>query len=81
MSGTERNERWRSTARLSLAAIALLVLVVLFFLTLVETPDAGGYPLGFVLAASGLPLAGVLLIFWVGRRQERIDRQHGVYED
>jgi len=81
MSETERNERWRSTARLSLAAVVLLVVLVLFFLSLVESPDESDYPLGLVVAACGLPIAGVLLIFWFSGRQERIDRQHGVFED
>ena len=81
MSGPERNERWRGTARLSLATVVAVVILVLFFLSLVELPDEGGYPLGFVLTASGLPLAGVLLVFWFSGRQERIDRQHGVFED
>lgn len=81
MNGTEQNERWRATFRLSLAAIAAMVLIALFFLSLVESPDVAGYPIGLVLAASGLPLAGVLLIFWFAGRQERIDRRHGVYED
>jgi len=81
MNGTERNERWQGTLRLSLAAVILLVVFSFFFLTLVEAPDAGGYPLGLVVAASGLPLAGVLLVFWFAGRQERTDRRHGVYED
>lgn len=81
MSGTERNERWRGTARLSLAAVALLAFLVVFFLSLVESPDKAGYPLGFVLTVSGLPLAGVLLVFWFSGRQEHVDRQHGVFED
>jgi putative solute:sodium symporter small subunit len=81
MNEAERNERWRQTVRLSLAVVAAMVLLIVFFLTLVEAPDGSGYPLGYVVAVSGLPLAGVLLVFWFIRRQERIDQRHGFYED
>lgn len=81
MNEAERNERWRETARLALAVVAATIVLVLFFLSLVEAADAPGYPLGYVVAVSGLPLAGVLLVFWFVRRQERIDHRHGFYED
>ena len=80
MSEADRSERWRATARLSLAVVLALLVLVFFFLSLVEAPGTS-YPLGLVVAASGLPLAGVLLIFWFASRQGRIDQQHGVYED
>ena len=81
MSDMDRNERWRSTARLSLATVAGLVVLILFFLSLDETAGGAGYPLGLVVAASGLPLAGILLIFWFAARQEQVDRRHGAFED
>jgi putative solute:sodium symporter small subunit len=81
MSDIDQTERWRDTARLTLAVVVALILVVLFFVSLVEAPERGGYPLGLVVAVSGLPLAATLLVFWFARRQERIDRRHGLYED
>lgn len=72
--------RWRATATLSLAVVVAMVIVVLFFLSLVEGPERTGYPLGLAIAVTGLPLALALLVFWFARRQERIDRQHGLYE-
>lgn len=81
MSDIERSERWRATARLSLAVVVALVILVLFFVSLVEAPDQAGYPLGLVLAVTGLPAALALLVFWFAGRQERIDQRHGLYED
>lgn len=81
MNAGERSERWRQTVTLSAAVVVAMVLLVLFFLTLVESPEIGGYPLGYVIAVSGMPLVGVLLVFWFARRQERIDQRHGFYED
>ena len=81
MSDIEQTERWRDTARLTLAVVVALVIVVLFFVSLVEAPDRGGFPLGLVVAATGLPAAITLLVFWFARRQERIDQRHGLYED
>jgi putative solute:sodium symporter small subunit len=81
MSDIVETGRWGATARLALAAVVTLVIFVLFFLSLVESPAGAGYPLGLVLAATGLPVALTLLVFWFAGRQERIDRRHGLYED
>jgi putative solute:sodium symporter small subunit len=62
-------------------AVVLALLVLVFFLPFSRRGTGHRYPLGLVVAASGLPLAGVLLIFWFASRQGRIDQQHGVYED
>lgn len=81
MSDIEQSERWRATARLSLAVVVALVILVLFFMSLVGAPDQAGYPMGLVLAVTGLPTTLALLVFWFARRQERIDQRHGLYED
>jgi putative solute:sodium symporter small subunit len=81
MSDIEQTGRWRATARLALAVAVTLVIIVLFFVSLVEAPDQAGYPLGLVIATTGLPVAITLLVFWFAGRQERIDQRHGLYED
>jgi len=81
MSDGNQGERWRGTARLTLAAVAGLAILALFFLSLVETPEYTGFPIGFVIAATGMPAAIALLVFWFARRQDTIDRRHGLYED
>lgn len=81
MSDVGQSERWGETARLSLAVVVALVVLVLFFVSLVEEPAAQSFPIGLVVAVTGLPAAIALLVFWFARRQERIDRRHGLYED
>jgi putative solute:sodium symporter small subunit len=81
MSQAGRNERWRDTMRLALVVIVVLAIVVMFFVSLVAPRGTPGYPLGLVVAVIGLPLAGVLLVFWFAARQENIDQRHGLYED
>ena len=39
-----------------------------------------GFPLGFYMAAQGSLIVFVLMIFWFARRQDAIDREHGVAE-
>ncbi|MCB1501034.1 MAG: DUF4212 domain-containing protein [Bauldia sp.] len=81
MSDIGEAERWRDTVRLSLGAVVALVILVLFFLSLVGASGQPGYPLGLVVAISGLPIACGVLVFWYARRQERIDQRHGLYEN
>ena len=72
---------WRASGRLAAAAIGGAAIAALFFLSLVEAPDAEGYPLGLVVAASGLPVSLALIVFRFARGQERLDHRHGLYED
>jgi putative solute:sodium symporter small subunit len=39
------------------------------------------FPLGFYMAAQGSLIAFVVILFWFARRQDRIDRDHGLAED
>jgi putative solute:sodium symporter small subunit len=82
MTDANQNQRWRETSILSAATLGASAIVVLLFLTIADT-GAGveGYPVGFVLAATGLPVVLVLIVFWFIRRQEIIDRRHGLFED
>jgi putative solute:sodium symporter small subunit len=68
-----------AVATLGGAAIAGLFLILLFPVLDGVTPL--GFPLGYLLAAEGLPLAFVLLLFWHARRQEDTDRAHSLHED
>ena len=81
MSDVDQSQRWRQTARLTLAAVIALVILGLFFVSLVEPPEHAGFPVGLVVAATGLPAAVALLAFWFARRQESIDERHGLYEN
>ncbi len=40
-----------------------------------------GFPLGFYMAAQGSLIAFVVMLFWFGKAQDKIDRECGVAED
>jgi len=82
MADVNQTERWRETGILAAATLAVSVVVTLLFLAFAEpSGSAGAYPAGFVLAATGLPIVLVLIVFWFVSRQEVIDRRHGLFED
>ncbi len=81
MADTNYAQRWRETRILAAATIAAVIIVILLFLALADPADAEGYPAGFVLAATGLPFVLAVIVFWSVRRQEIIDRRHGLFED
>jgi len=81
MADVNQTERWRETAILAAVTLGVSVVVILLFLALAEPSGAGAYPTGFVLAATGLPIVLVLIVFGFVSRQEVIDRRHGLFED
>ena len=74
-------QRWRETGILAAATVAVAAIAILLFLSFAGSSEAEGYPTGFVLAATILPFLLVFLVFWAVRRQERIDRRYGLFED
>jgi putative solute:sodium symporter small subunit len=81
MVDANQTQRWRETGILAALTLAASAVVILLFLALAGPSAGGGYPLGFVLAATGLPFALAGIVFWFIRRQEIIDRRHGLFED
>ncbi len=81
MSDVNQAGRWRETRRLAAAVLVAGAILVLFLLSIVEAPASIGYPLGFVLAASGVPGLLTVVVFWFAERQEATDRRHGLFED
>ncbi|MCB1496683.1 MAG: hypothetical protein KDJ86_12915 [Bauldia sp.] len=81
MADADYTQRWRETAILAASTVAVATVVILLFLGFVGSGDAEGYPTGFVLAATILPFLLVAVVFWSVRRQDVIDRRHGLFED
>jgi len=82
MADVNQTERWRETGILAAVTLGVSVVVILLFLAFAEpSGSAVAYPTGFVLAATGLPIVLVLIVFWFVGRQEIIDRRHGLFED
>jgi putative solute:sodium symporter small subunit len=82
MADVNQTERWRETGILAAITLGVSLVVILLFLAFAEpSGGASAYPTGFILAATGLPIVLVLIVFWFVRRQEVIDRRHGLFED
>ena len=85
MQITERHqEYWRRN--LVITAVLLFIwFVVTYVMAWFAIPLAEinffGWPLSFYMAAQGSLIAFVVLLFWVARRQDTIDREFGVAED
>lgn len=68
----------RSTKGLALIALglcALFALVVPLFAASLNRSTLFGFPLGFYLAAQGVPVILVLLLAWFANRQNAIDER------
>lgn len=66
---------------LAAAVLTAAAILILLFLALAAPGDnEGGFPTGFVLAGTGLPIVLIVLGYWFARRQDAIDRRHGLFE-
>jgi putative solute:sodium symporter small subunit len=83
--GDENQEAWwRRTEALAVATLggaALFGLSLLVFGPLLDGLTPFNLPFGYLLAAEGLPLGFVVLLFWYARHQEETDRRHDLGED
>lgn len=81
MSETGRRHRWEQTCRLAAATLVGCGVVILLFLALADPEQPEGYPTGFVLAATGLPVLILVIVVWFIQKQDGIDRSHRLFED
>jgi putative solute:sodium symporter small subunit len=84
MANSNENGHWSATSRLmwiALAVWAFFGFIVHFFVNSLNSITILGFPIGFWFAGQGSLIAFVVLLFWFARRQDSIDREHGVAED
>jgi putative solute:sodium symporter small subunit len=84
MANSNAEGHWGATSKLMWIALALWVFfgfVIHFFVNSLNSIVIFGFPIGFWFAGQGSLIAFVLLLFWFARRQDVIDRDHGVAED
>ncbi|MCP4382033.1 MAG: DUF4212 domain-containing protein [Hyphomicrobiales bacterium] len=82
MADADQSRRWWETRLLAAAVLTTGALLILLFVALAAPADNdGGYPTGLVFATTGLPVVLILLVFSFARRQDIIDRRHGLFED
>ena len=80
-----RTRYWRANLRLVGACLVIWFTVSFGFGILLVEPlnriQIFGFDLGFWFAQQGSILCFVVLIFYYAWRMNRLDREHGVYED
>ena len=84
MASENQEAWWRRTKALAVATLGGAAIVGLFLLMLSPFLDRltpFGFPFGYLLAAEGLPLGLVLLLFWFANRQDETDRRHNLTEE
>ena len=84
MADENQEAWWRRTKALAVATLgggAIVGLLLLVFSPFLDRLTPLGFPLGYFLAAEGLPLGLVLLLFWFANRQDETDRRHNLGEE
>ena len=75
---------WNDTSRLMWIMLGLWVFfgyIIHMFVNVLNKIVILGFPLGFYMAAQGSLIAFVVMLFWFAKKQDQIDRKHGVAED
>lgn len=75
---------WDKTKKLTGIVLAIWFIfsyAVHFFADALNSVSVFGFPLGYYMAAQGSLFIFVVLIWWLARRQEKIDEEFGVAED
>jgi putative solute:sodium symporter small subunit len=84
MQQSNEEAHWRRTTNLMLINLGLWLFfgyVIHMFVNVLNKVTILGFPLGFYMAAQGSLIAFVVILFVFARKQDQIDRDHGVAED
>ncbi|MCF6115531.1 DUF4212 domain-containing protein [Mesorhizobium muleiense] len=84
MATPDRVSYWNKTKSLMFIMLGLWVFfgyIIHMFVEQLNSIVIFGFPLGFYMAAQGSLIAFVVMLFWFARRQNAIDKEHGVHED
>ncbi len=80
----QRPRHWVYTSILAIGAV-VVILGCLFLLPLVvDALNTGaflGFPFGYYMAAQGVMIGLIVLVYWMAIRQEETDRKFGATED
>ena len=84
MSDANLAGHWAKTKSLTFVVLAIWFVfsfVVHWFANELNGSTFMGFPLGYYMAAQGSLIVFVLLIWYLAKRQDAIDREFGVAED
>jgi putative solute:sodium symporter small subunit len=84
MTPAQREAYWSRTSRLMWTIMVLWFIFsfgIHLFAVQLNNVVIAGFPLGFYMAAQGSLIAFVVLCFWNGVAQNKIDKEFGVAED
>jgi putative solute:sodium symporter small subunit len=84
MASSNAEGHWKATSTLMWTALAIWAFfsfVIHFFVNSLNSIVILGFPIGFWFAAQGSLVVFVVLLFWFARKQDAIDREHGVAEE
>ena len=80
----QRPRHWIYTLLLALAAVGIILACVLLLPFLVVQLNSGSFlnfPLGYYMAAQGVTIGLIVLVYWLAIRQEATDQKFGATED
>lgn len=83
MSENKQDRYWQRTSSLMWTMLALWVVfgfVIHMFAGQLNSIRILGFPLGFYMAAQGSLIVFVVMLFWFGKAQDRIDQEEGFNE-
>ncbi len=75
---------WRRTRRLTFTLVAFWLLVtfgITWFARDINELSIFGFPLSFYMAAQGVPVIYLMIIWWYNRQMKKIDAEFGVEDD
>ena len=80
----QRPRYWRYTLFLAAAVAALVVtcaIVLPLFVVELNAESLLGFPVGYYIAAQGVMIALIVIVYWAGGRQGKTNRKFGATED
>ncbi|MHA1164145.1 MAG: DUF4212 domain-containing protein [Alphaproteobacteria bacterium] len=80
----QRPRHWIYTSLLAIGAVGVILACVFLLPLLVVEFNYGtflGFPFGYYMAAQGVIIGLIVLVYWMAIRQETTDQKFGASED
>lgn len=80
----QRPRHWVYTSILAIGAVGAILACIFILPLLVSGLNSGtflSFPFGYYMAAQGVIIGLIVLVYWMALRQEETDRKFGATED